>query len=107
MLRFREPVYFGESLEKSKTGQKLQKQLHTGQLVKNSVTLILYAMNGCDLFDLLPANELKYPWRKDQDFYVLGLASDKSEAIELVQEMVVEVFEHTGGFDVRGYFGYQ
>ena len=27
MLRFREPVYFGESLEKSKKGQKLQKQI--------------------------------------------------------------------------------
>ncbi|MDE7300296.1 MAG: hypothetical protein K2N94_15975 [Lachnospiraceae bacterium] len=106
MLRFRSPVYFGESMDTERKRQRLMEKLSRGRHVRKGVTLILYAVNGKDLFDLLPARELKRPWRKGEDFYVLGLAANREEALQLVQRMVMEVYESTGDFDVRGYFGY-
>ncbi len=106
MLKFRSPVYFGDSIDTERKRKRLTEKLADGRHVGKGVTLILYAANGQDLFDLLPARELKFPWRKGEDFYVLGLAGNKAEALELVKRMVMEVYESTGDFDVRGYFGY-
>ncbi len=49
---------------------------------------------------------MKLSVRQEQNLYVLGLAGNRREAFFLVQEMVMEVYEKTGGFDVRGYFGF-
>ncbi len=45
--------------------------------------------------------------RQEQQLYVLGLAGSRGEALELVQGLVMEVYDKTGEFDVRGYFGCQ
>ena len=103
MLSFRKNPFVGESVKEKY--QKLVARIREGKRVKKGITLIAYAINGKDLFDLLPANEMKSSLRKKQDIYVLGMAGSREEAIELVQEMVMEVYGQTGGFDVRGYFG--
>lgn len=103
MLKFRSAMFFGESVKKEH--RRLLRRLHWGRPVKKGITLITYAANGQDLFDLLPAKELKIPYRKEQELYVLGMAGSKEEAIGLVQDMVMEVYRETGGFDVRAYFG--
>ncbi|MBQ9119403.1 MAG: hypothetical protein IJY09_05020 [Lachnospiraceae bacterium] len=87
--------------------RRLIRRLQQGKKIAKDTVLITYAYNGADLFDLIPAKELKFPYRKRQELFVLGLAGDKEEAAGLVGEMVTEVYEATGGFDVRGYFGYE
>ena len=37
--------------------------------------------------------------------YIVGVASDKTEAFEVVRSIIEDVYLHTGGFDVRGYLG--
>ncbi|MDE7210954.1 MAG: hypothetical protein K2O03_05860 [Lachnospiraceae bacterium] len=103
MLSFRADPFVGESVKEKY--QKLEARIRDGKRVKKGITLIVYAINEKDLFDLLPANEMKFPLRKKQDIYVLGIAGSRKEAMELVQGMVMEVYGRTGGFDVRGYFG--
>lgn len=103
MLKFRSIMFFGESVKSEH--RRLLRRLSQGKPVKKEITLITYAANGQDLFDLLPAKELKISYRKQQELYVLGMAGSKEEAIGLVQDMVMEVYKETGGFDVRSYFG--
>lgn len=103
MLSFRKDPFVGESVKEKY--HKIRARIQDGKRVKKGITLIVYAINGKDLFDLLPAKEMKFPLRKKQDIYVLGIAGSREEAIELVQEMVMEVYGKTGGFDVREYFG--
>ncbi len=105
MLKFRESLYFGESVKSEH--RKLMRRLSRGRRLNGKHVLITYAFNETDLFDLIPVWELHFPYRKKQDFFVLGLATDKEEALEVVSQMVTEVYEATGAFDVRAYFGYQ
>lgn len=105
MVRFRSELYWGKAFEEEKKRQKLIKKLQNQKWVKKDVTLIAYAVNGQDLFDLIPAYELKLPWRKEQELFVLGVGKDKEEALEVVERMVMEVYQATGEFAVREYFG--
>lgn len=105
MLKFRSAMFFGESVKKEH--RKLLRRLHRGKAVSKEITLITYAANGRDLFDLIPAWVLRFPYLKQQDLYVLGLAGSREEAIELAIEMTMEVYGKTNGFDVRAYFGWQ
>lgn len=105
MLKFRSAMFFGESVKKEH--RKLLRRLHRGKLVSKGITLVAYAANERDLFDLIPAWELWFPYRKQQDLYVLGLAGSKEEAIDLAVEMVMEVYGKTDGLDVRAYFGWK
>ncbi len=105
MLTFRKDLIVGESLKGKE--RKIVPNIKRGKIKKKGVTLITYAANGKDFFDLIPAKEMKYPVRQEQQLYVLGLAGSRGEALELVQGLVMEVYNKTGEFDVRGYFGCQ
>lgn len=104
MLDFREELFVGGSLKEKY--QKLVPQIIKGKRIKKGITLIAYAGNGVDLFDLIPAKEMKFSLRRKQDIYVLGIAGSRDEAVAMVQDMVMEVYGRTGGFDVREYFGF-
>ncbi len=105
MLNVRSDLFVGESLKEKY--QKLLPRIEKGKKVKKGIMMITYAVNGNDLFDLIPAKEMKLSVRQEQNLYVLGLAGNHREAFSMVQEMVMEVYEKTGGFDVRGYFGFE
>jgi len=50
------------------------------------------------------ANELQFPYYLKKDNYVLGIAGPRGLAMELVKDMIEEVYSKTGGFLVREYF---
>ncbi|MDD3173625.1 MAG: hypothetical protein PHF63_08200 [Herbinix sp.] len=68
------------------------------------VYCIAFASHPDNLFDILNANELLFPHYKKSDVRIVGLAKGKEEAINLVQSMLMEVYNNTGNFDVRNYF---
>lgn len=105
MLSLRSDLFVGESLKEKY--QKLLPRIEKGKKVKKGITVIAYAVNEKDLFDLIPAKEIKLSVRQEQNLYVLGLAGNRKEAFFLVQKMVMEVYQKTGSFDVRGYFGFE
>lgn len=49
-------------------------------------------------------NELLFPFYKRKDIYIVGLATSKEEAILLVVDMLMEIYNNTGDFLVREYF---
>lgn len=65
---------------------------------------IAFASHPDNLFDILDANELLFPHYKKTEVRIAGLAKGKEEAIDLVQKMLLEVYDKTGSFNVRTYF---
>lgn len=68
------------------------------------VYCITFASNPNNLFDIINANELLFPYYAQKEIYVLGLAASKEKATLLVKDMLEEVYRESGGFCVREYF---
>ena len=42
----------------------------------------------------------------NEEMYVVGLAKGRDEALNLVRDIIDEVYNATGGFDIREYLGF-
>ena len=88
MIVWSEKLYIGEqALKKSK---KVQKKLENGKLVLGFF-LITKPSNESNLFDILPAAELKFPYYQRKELLVYGLAKGKEEAEQLVLTILEDV----------------
>ena len=70
-----------------------------------SIYFITLASNEENLFDIFHAAHLKQPAFYRQNPFVVGIASGYDEAMDLVQQMVEDIYQETGAFQVREYFG--
>jgi hypothetical protein len=68
------------------------------------VYCITFASHPSNLFDIIEANELLFPHYQRSQIRIIGLAKGKEEAVTVVQDMLMEVYNKTGEFDVRSYF---
>ncbi len=68
------------------------------------VYCIAFASHPNNLFDIYEANQFLFPYYKEVEIKIIGLAGSKQEAVDLVHDMLMEVFKKTGEFDVRTYF---
>ena len=73
-----------------------QKKLNFG------VFVIILSVNGKDLFDIIPAFLLQKEIYQESP--ILGVAITKEEAFEVCEQMILDVYNRTGGYDVRSYF---
>lgn len=71
-----------------------------------STFCITLATNEKNLFDIYNMGELLFEHyrRSDIDLHIVGLADSREEACELAAQIVGEIYEATGGLDVRKYF---
>ncbi|NLJ95963.1 MAG: hypothetical protein GX321_02320 [Clostridiales bacterium] len=101
MIQWATKLYIGDQLinKKDKAIRKINKRKIT-----NDVYCIALASNLHNLFDIMNANELLFPYYNRTDIKIIGLAKGESEALNLVQDMLMEVYHNTGGFNVREYF---
>ena len=53
--------------------------------------------------EILHCVNLQQPYYRSYPPYIIGIASGRIEAFELVKDMVQEAYEHTGSGDVRAY----
>ena len=104
MITWSEKLYISEQL--SKKSEQIKKKLSHGRLVPG-VFLITKPTNEENLFDVLPATELLFPYHKRREILVYGLAKDKNEALELVTTMIEEMYRETGGLCSKEYFAKQ
>lgn len=101
MIQWTQTLYIGDKLKKKK--DKIIASINEREATFN-VYCIAFASQASNLFDIMDANELLFPHYKTADIKIVGLARGKTEAILLVQDMVLEIYKETGGFDVRNYF---
>ena len=98
-VTFHEKLYIGGSIETKKMG-KIKKKLQKAPFLAK-VFLILPASNPNDQLDILEAKELSQPHYRGRRFLVLGIASDKGEALGLVECMASDCVMERGDCNLR------
>lgn len=99
-MRYYKHLYLAEGLEKKK--EKIIRKLETGKL-QLSVHVITLAVNEKNQLEIYPAIQFKQPAFPDQDLFVVGITKGYDEAVELVEQIVREVYDRTGACDIRSY----
>lgn len=102
MIKWAEKMYFSDDFNKKKRTITM-KSIKKGELTFE-VYCITLASNPHNLFDIINANELLFPYYEKQEITVLGLAGSRGQAKLLVKDMLEEVYKETGEFRVREYF---
>lgn len=101
MIVWSEKLYIGAQAEKNLN--KVQKKLESGKMLPGYF-LITRPSNERNLFDILPAAELLFPYYKRQELLVYGLARGKEEAEQLVVSMLEDIYRETEGLCCKEYF---
>lgn len=101
MVQWASKLYIGEKMNKKM--KKAVASINNREATYN-VYCIAFASQPANLFDIMDANELLFPHYKKAEVHIIGLAKGKEEAIKLVQDMLMEVYQETGAFNVRAYF---
>lgn len=94
-------LYIGTTAAKNKS--RIINKLKKHRFLKN-VFVITTAFNGCDLFDIYPANVLTQKYFREKEFMVIGIAEGYDEAVLLVQKIVEELYCRQGIKNLREYF---
>ena len=98
-MKWYKDLYIGEEAGKKKS--KLIKQLEQKKLTPG-VFVITLASNGKDLLDVLPGiMMLKEQCRQRE---ILGLAVTKEEALEVCEQIILDVYQKTSAYAVRSFF---
>ncbi|MBR3771718.1 MAG: hypothetical protein IKL07_05565 [Clostridium sp.] len=82
---------------------RIKRRMEKGKLTF-SVYCIALATNEKNLLDIYSTNELLFPYYKKKGMTVIGLASSKEKALELVVDIINDVYQQTGELDVRTFF---
>lgn len=101
MIQWTTRVYVGNKMKKKK--EKAITSINN-QEATFGVYCIAFASHSSNLFDILNANELLFPHYRRSEVCIVGLAKGREEALELVRDMLLEVYNETGDFKVRTYF---
>jgi len=101
MIRWTSRLYVGDKIKNKK--DKAIASINKKEATFN-VYCIAFASQPSNLFDIMDANELLFPHYRNSEVCIVGLAKGKDEAIELVRDMLMEVYNKTGDFKVRSFF---
>ena len=101
MIVWSDKLYLGEQVERNV--KKLQKKLEAGKPLQG-IFMITKPSNEKNLFDILPATELFFPYYKKQKLTVYGLAKGREEAESLLLTMLEDVYRETDGLYCKEYF---
>ena len=102
-MYFYKNLYVGPSIDDP---EKVKRKLISGA---GQFTIYVIALSpsepgpGANQLEIMHCVNLQQPYYKKYTPYIVGIASGRIEAVELVRDMVQEAYEHTGSGDVRAY----
>ena len=99
-MKWYEDLYVGDSIQDKTAKIKWKIRHNAGQI---NIYVITLASNSQNLLDIIPAHELMQKAYPKKDMYVVGLAQGYDEALEVVTQIIDEVYQQTGGFAIRPY----
>lgn len=102
-MRFSRKLYISSSLDK-KCGT-VKWKLRTGR-PQPFIYIIALARNN-DLLEIYHSGMLKqsYYKKKQNAPYIVGIAAGYGGAVDLVIDIIQDVFRETGSYDVKTFFG--
>ncbi len=101
MILWNSCLYIGDKMKKKK--DRVIASINKREATFG-VYCIAFASHPANLFDIYEANELLFPYYQKADIKIVGLASGRQEAVDLIHDMLMEVYHRTGEFNVRTYF---
>lgn len=99
-MRWYSHLYIGEKAKKKR--YTMIQGIRHGKLQPETY-VITPAVNGKNICDIYPSYMLLTPYYEKMDMTVIGIASGYFEALEVVRDIVDEMFKTTGGFDLKGF----
>ena len=99
-MQFMGSLYVGESI--STKEYEIVKKVHNKQVVPN-LYLITMQNHPDSMLELIPEWEALQKGYPQEMLKVVGIAGGKKEAMNLVQDIILESIAETGCVDVRGY----
>lgn len=99
-MKWHKDLYTGKSIRRRQKKVKWKIVHGAGQL---RVYVISLASNRQNLLDIIPSRELLQKYYPKNGLYIIGLAGNYEEALEVAGHIVSEVYSKTGSFDVRSY----
>lgn len=100
-MKWYKKLYLGESIKQAKW---VRFQITFGKKPKGYYCI---SLSNCpeNLLDIYPSQFLRTPDMDTDHIYIVGLASDRAEAFDVVRDIIEDVYIHTHGFDLRNYLG--
>lgn len=99
-MKWYENLYVGESIQHKAEKIKWKIRHNAGQI---DIYVIAIASNPQNLLDIIPAQELMQKAYPKKDMFVIGLARGMAEAQDVVTQIIDEVYQETGGFQILPY----
>lgn len=93
-------LYVGESAREKLDKIRWKVQHYAGDL---RIYLITMPTNEDNSLDILHEAHLKQSYYKKKDIYVVGVALSYEEALQVVTNIVEEVYTKTKGADIKAY----
>lgn len=97
----RPKLYLGDSINEKKL-DKIMKKLKNKPLF-SGVYLIAISRSASDQLDIFDAKQLVQSYYKKNPPYVVGIAGNREEAVELVERIVRECLESRGDCALKEY----
>ena len=100
-MYFYKNLYAGPSI---RDPEEVKRKLMRGE---GQFTIYVIALSpsipgpGSNQLEILHCVNLQQPYYKTYPPYIIGIAAGRTEAVELVQRLVQEAYDHTGSGDVR------
>lgn len=100
-MKWHKTLYCGTSIEQV---QWARFQITYGKKSKNYYCIALSDQNE-NLLDIYESRFLRTTHLNTDDIYIVGIAKEKTEAYEVVRQIIEDVYIHTGGFNIREFLG--
>ena len=96
-------MYYGQSV----SGHKFRTKIKVSAGREGFNTYLLTIPEGdCNMLDIIHSTELKQPVYDGHTKYVVGIASGKDEAINLVKNIIEDCYKAIGKIDLREFFDF-
>ena len=99
-MRYYKYLYVQEGLEKKK--DKIIKKLDKKKLQPN-LHVITLASNPENNLDIISGKFLFQRSFSQEDLFVVGIVKSHDDALDYVESIIREVYDETGGTDIRSY----
>ena len=98
-MKFHSKLYVGDSV-KNVNKVKWKLKHHAGQIS----IFVMAICEGSDQLEIYHCAFLQQKYYKKNPPYIVGIAGKYDEAIELLQQMIADVFRETGDYHLKEYF---
>lgn len=99
-MRYYKYLYIQEDLEKKK--DKIIRKLNKKKLQPN-LHVITLASNPENHLDIISGKFLFQRSFSQEDLFVVGIVKSHDDALDYVESIIREVYDETGGTDIRSY----